>query len=51
MARQAMASTPRADGAVCGEQFIAIGALQALHAMGVRVQKIFRGSFDDLPPR
>ncbi len=51
MARQAMALDPRPTALFAVNNFIAIGALQALHAMGVRVpEDISLVAFDDLPP-
>lgn len=51
MARQAMAVTPRPTGLFAANNFIAIGVLQELDAMRVRVpEDVAVVAFDDLPP-
>jgi LacI family transcriptional regulator len=51
MARQAMAATPRPTALFAANNFIAIGVLQALEEMNVRVpEDVAVVAFDDLPP-
>ena len=50
MARQAVALTPHPTALFAANNFIAIGALKALHELGLRVpENISVVSFDDLP--
>jgi LacI family transcriptional regulator len=51
MARQAMSATPRPTALFAANNFIAIGVLQALEEMNVRVpEDVAVVAFDDLPP-
>lgn len=51
MARRAIAGEPRPTALLAGNNFIAIGALQALQELGVKVpEEVALVSFDDIPP-
>lgn len=51
MARQAVSATPRPTALFAANNFIAIGVLQALDEMNVRVpEEVAVVAFDDLPP-
>jgi LacI family transcriptional regulator len=50
LARQALAANPRPTAIFAGNNFIAIGMMQALHEAGIRVpEEISVVGFDDLP--
>ncbi|RPJ54156.1 MAG: LacI family transcriptional regulator [Acidobacteria bacterium] len=51
MARRAVATEPRPSALFAANNFIAIGALRALHDLGVKVpEEMALVGFDDLPP-
>jgi LacI family transcriptional regulator len=51
MARQALQRNPQPTALIAGNNFIAIGALNALRELGLRVpEDIALAGFDDLPP-
>jgi DNA-binding LacI/PurR family transcriptional regulator len=51
MARRALAADPRPTALIAGNNFIAIGALNAARELGLRVpEDAALAGFDDLPP-